>query len=120
MRPTARTLALLRSEGYTAQVVERFCPYSRRRIDLFSCIDIVAVRPGQTLGIQATSGANHSHRRDKAIAEPKLREWLLAGNRFEIWSWAKKGPRGKAKRWVERREEIRLEDLAEAVVPEAA
>ena len=120
MSPTARTLAMLRNEGYTAQVVERYCHFSRRRIDLFSCIDIVALHPGQTVGIQATSGANHSHRRDKAVAEPKLREWLLAGNRFEIWSWSKKGPRGKAKRWVERREEIRLEDLPEAVVSEAA
>lgn len=120
MSPTARTLALLRKEGYTAQVVERFCPYSRRRIDLFSCIDIVALRPGETMGIQATSGTNHSHRRDKAVAEPKLREWLLADNRFEIWSWSKIGPQGKAKRWVERREEIALKDLPDAVVTEAA
>lgn len=32
-------------------------------------------------------------------AEPKLRQWLLADNGFEIWSWAKKGPRGRAKTW---------------------
>ena len=51
MSPTARTLALLRKQGYTAQVVERYCHYSHRRIDLFACIDVLALKPGQTLGI---------------------------------------------------------------------
>jgi hypothetical protein len=31
--PTARTLELLRREGWLCQTVERYCPHSRRRID---------------------------------------------------------------------------------------
>lgn len=107
MSPTQRTLQALRKLGFVAAVVERWNPHARVRQDLFGCIDIVAIRDGiGILGIQACAGASHAARRDKAAAEPKLRTWLECGGRFEIWSWAKQGARGKRKTWTLRREEI--------------
>jgi hypothetical protein len=111
-KPTAKTLERLREMGFEAGVVERRNRFSNKTLDLFGCIDIVAVYPGVgVLGIQATSGTNHAARRTKSIAEPRLRTWLLSGGRFEIWSWSKKGPRGKRKLWTLRRDEVVLDDL---------
>lgn len=109
--PTKRALADLRELGFTCQVVERWCPFSRRRIDLFGCIDIVGAREGGILGVQACAGASHAARRKKAMDEPRLRVWLEAGGAFEIFSYAKQGARGKVKHWRLRREPITLEDF---------
>lgn len=88
----------------------------RRRRDLFGVVDILAVNGAEMigcLGVQATSdnGGNHSAHVKKAIAEPQLRAWLEAGNRFEVWSWKKSGARGKAKRWGVRMQSVKLEEL---------
>lgn len=94
--PTARTLAELRKRGETAQVVERWNKFAKKRIDLFGVIDIVVIRSalhGKRLGIvgvQATTGENHSHRREKMLAEGRAREWIAAGGQLEIWSWSQR------------------------------
>jgi hypothetical protein len=112
--PTARTLAKLREEGWTAQVVERFNPYSKTRVDLGGGIDIVAwssLGPetlSGIMGVQACAGASHAARRDKLLALPSMREWVAAGARLEIWSWAKQGARGARKLWTLRREALEL------------
>ena len=107
MSPTARTLKVLRDSGWTAQVVERFCPFSKRRKDLFGCIDIVALIKGRIVGVQACAGGSHAARRTKSQAEPLLQNWLQAGGLFVVWSWAKQGPAGKAKRWTFRIEGLK-------------
>ena len=118
--PTQRCIAELKKLNATYQVVERWNSWAKKRIDLFGCIDILAIIPcdacesmtGRKLvGIQACAGGDHAKRRAKAMAEPKLGEWLLVGNEFEIWSWAKRGERGKRKVWTLRREEITLESF---------
>lgn len=109
--PTARTLAALRAEEWTAQVVERWNAFARVRVDLFGCIDVLAVRPGAILAVQATSGANVAARVAKSKALPALRTWLEAGGRFEVWGWAKRGRRGEKKVWTARRKAITLADL---------
>lgn len=112
MTPTQRTLALFRSLGFTAQVVERWNPHARCRVDLFGVIDILCVMPGVgVVGVQACAGSSHATRRTKAIAEPRLKAWLDSGGRFEITSWRKGGARGERKTWQPRREEIRSSDL---------
>lgn len=113
MSPTARTLKWLREEGYLAQVVERYNSFSRKRVDLWGCIDILAIRKltNGVFGIQATSTSNVSARLTKSKGCPELRVWLEAGNRFEVVGWSKKGPRGKRKLWTMVRQEITLEDL---------
>lgn len=124
--PTARTLKELRSLGYVAQVVEKWIPQCRKRLDLFGCIDILSVENGLMmpggrrgiLAVQATSGANHSARVAKAKAEPLLRTWLETGSTFEVWSWAKRGARGKRKLWTLRREHLTLNDLPSTGAPQ--
>lgn len=105
--PTQRALKELRKLGYVAQVVERWNPYARVRIDLFGGIDVIGVKPGcQILGVQATSGTNHAARVSKLRGEPQLAAWVQSGGQLEVWSFAKKGPRGKRKTWELRRERI--------------
>ena len=106
--PTQRTLAELKKRGCVYQVTEHWNPFARRRVDLFGVIDVLAIDGGRIIGIQTTSGDNHSKRIDKAREEPRLIAWLLAGGRFEVWSWAKRGARGKRKLWTLRRTEALL------------
>lgn len=102
--PTSRSLDLARSQGWTAGVVEKWNPHARIRQDLFGVIDIVALDDNQgVLAIQACAGSGASARIKKSLAEPRLKIWLERGSRFEVWAWAKRGPRGKAKRWSVRK-----------------
>lgn len=127
--PTARTLAECRKRCWPAGVVEKFVrfPPPGHHVDLFGVLDVVAItteidsiaymigteppRKGVgTLGIQACAGGDHGKRRAKILAEPRARLWVEAGNRLELWSWSKRGDRGKQKRWtlrVETYEEMR-------------
>lgn len=99
--PTARSLAYLRKEGYLAQVVEKFNMFSKTRIDLFGCIDIVAVRSDVMgmLGIQVTVRSNIQDRVKKCKAELKMRTWLSADNRLEVHGWGLMGKQGKRKKY---------------------
>lgn len=138
--PTRFALRDLKKMGFVAQVVERRLPGCFITQDLFGCIDIIALRAGiGILGIQATGGdgGNHAARRNKALGtapviekpaaagkrkrapvRPKLREWLEAGGRFEIWSYRKAGAQGKRKLYALRREELTLDDLPAEPPPE--
>lgn len=98
MSPTARTLKLLRDQGYHAEVVERWIPQRRIRKDLFGFIDIVAIMNGQLLGVQATSGSNVSARVKKIKESPLYRTWLSTGAYLHVIGWRKlcrRGPNGK-------------------------
>lgn len=123
MSPTARTLAECKRRGWIAQVVEQTIPRTFIKRDLFGVIDIIAVEPsrsltggmvcdlvvpGRIIGIQATSGTNHAARVAKAKAEPRTAHWLGAGGVLEIWSWSKRGGKGKRKLWVLREEAVVL------------
>ncbi len=99
MSPTARSLKLLRDAGMTAQVVERFCHFSKRRIDLFGVIDIVAMSNWHIIGVQTTSGDNVAARLAKINAEPRALAWVKAGGSLEVHGWKQRGPRGKRKTW---------------------
>jgi hypothetical protein len=101
--PTARTLNLLRAEGFEVDVVERRLPHCCVSVDLFNMFDLIAVRadlPG-SLGVQCTSGANHAARVRKLLANPVLPVWLRAGNGAVVVSWRK--VKGK---WLSRREAL--------------
>jgi hypothetical protein len=110
-QPTARTLAALRKEGWTCAVVEKWIPQMKRRVDLFGCIDIVAIREGETLGVQCTTRDNQSSRITKIHEEPRMRLWVAAGNRLAVYGWAKRGPKGKRKLWQATVTELTISDL---------
>lgn len=112
--PTQRSLKHARDLGYVTAIVERWNAHAAIRQDLFNFIDLLLMpRHESLIGVQATSGANHATRRNKSEAEPNLRLWLECGCRFEVWSWSKRGARGKRKLWTLRREAITLADLNE-------
>ena len=90
MSPTQRSLAYLRKLGYHVSIVEHFNHWTKRRNDLWGFADLLAIRPGEVLAVQVTSGSNVSAR-VKKIAEhentPLVRE---AGIRIEVQGWTKK------------------------------
>lgn len=110
--PTARTLAALRQDGWTAEVVERFNSFTKRRHDLFGGIDILAFRDGEIMGVQATSDSHVADRVAKLSYIPELRKWVAGGRRLEVWGWSKKGPRGKRKLWTVRTVAMGVKDFA--------
>lgn len=101
MTPTARTLATLRADGWTAEVVERWNPHARVRHDLFNIADILAVRGRETLAVQVTAGSGVSARVRKLTASPALPLLAAAGWRVEVHGWRKVKVRrgGRASRW---------------------
>lgn len=110
MSPTQRARAFCKANGWTSQIVERFNVYAKVRVDLFGVIDLLVLdgNGGGPLAVQVCAGGDHAKRRTKALAEPRLGEWLASPARFEIWSFAKRGARGKPKRWKLHREPIVL------------
>ncbi len=115
-RPTSRTLELLRKDGHTCQVVERWQmipghPGGGVRQDLFGGIDVVVIMDNVIVGIQCGAASGHSGHKHKLLAEGRMLAWLNAGARLLIHSWALQGPRGKAKRWLVRIEELTIADF---------
>lgn len=66
--------------------------------------------PGSFL-IQVSSDSGHSSRVKKALAEPRLLEWLQNGNRFSVWTYGLRGAKGKRKLWKLRETKIGVEDF---------
>ncbi len=109
--PTARSLELLREMKFQCQVVESFNHFTKQRKDLFGIIDILAVHETLgILGVQTTTGSNHSARFKKACKAP-LHKWFRAGAHMAIWSWSKRGKQGERKLWTVRVQQVVLEDL---------
>ncbi len=88
--PTSRSLEALALSGWTAQKVEYWLSFGGKggiRKDLFGGIDIVAVRPNEVLGVQATSKSNVSARVKKLLGLPAIRAWVESGAKLECWGW---------------------------------
>lgn len=112
--PTSRTLEALRKDGWTAGVVEKWIPQRRIRQDFLGCIDIIAIKGEQTLGIQATSVSNQANRMTKLEGHEGAAAWLAGGNRrLEVWGWGKRKLKrgGKAMRWYATVRPVALSDL---------
>lgn len=95
LSPTQRSLAALREAGYTAAVVEHWNPHARIRQDLFGFVDILAIRDGETLAVQATSRSNVSSRvrKIKIHEHDNLAAVLGAGWRVQVHGWGQRKPR---------------------------
>ena len=88
--PTQLSTQECTRRGWTFQIVEHYHHHARRRMDLFGFGDILALdgKPGSLI-IQATTVTNISTRARKIEASGLAIEWLHAGNRIEVWGWAK-------------------------------
>lgn len=109
-----RTLAALRENGHIAAKVEHWNAYGRVRQDFCGWADILYFHPdgeGVT-GVQVCAGSGHAAHRDKLLKESRLRDWVRGNARWaEIWSWSKKGAKGKRKTWQVRIEPVIYEDF---------
>ena len=118
--PTARTLAECRTRGWLAQVVERWNPYARVRVDLFGFIDLLACVEGRLLGIQATTNANAASRLTKILEHPNAGAWLRTGCELYVWSWGqykwrlRSGAWSRARRWRLTERRVTLTELRDA------
>lgn len=111
--PTVHTLAELKRLGYRTAIVERFCSFTKRRHDLFGCIDVLALRGDCVglLGIQCTAASGLAARVSKVLsldADGLISDWLQAGNRLECWGWRKRAKPVGRKWWHANRREIVL------------
>jgi len=105
MSPVQRTLKYLRDHGYTAEKTEHFNFYAKKRQDLFGFIDVLAVNDEHLLALQVSDGAHHAGHTSAIKALPVARQ-LVFHMDVEIWSWSKRGRRGKRKLWALRRESL--------------
>jgi len=98
--PTQRSLKLLRDRGFLPWVAEYYHAFSRRRVDLYGIIDIVAIKKEErgVLGVQTTVASAVSARIKKISASPAARIWVMAGNRIVIHGWRK--PTKTRKKWT--------------------
>lgn len=94
--PTQRSLKHLRDLGYLAGVVEKWNPHSKTRHDLYGLIDILAIRRGEVLGVQATSGSNVSARVTKITEHENLGRIREAEMLLVVHGWRKNA----AGKWV--------------------
>ena len=111
--PTQRCIQVLKDRGWTYQVTEVWNAFAHIRQDLFGCIDILTCHPDVgIIGIQACVGGSHAARRDKALIEPRLFDFIQSGGHFEVWSWSERGERDEQKVWTLRTERFDLKDPA--------
>ena len=87
--PTQRTLKALRDDGWTVAIVEHWNPHARIRQDMFGFIDLVAVKPGRTLAIQACAGASSAARVEKITNAELVGPVREANWDIQVWAWRK-------------------------------
>jgi hypothetical protein len=106
----------LREKGYYCPddcIVERFIKFVGRK-DLFGIIDLIALKPGEILGVQSCSTGYSAHYRTITIEKMAASiKWLQAGGQLELWSWRKlkKVRGGKATYWSARIKRFNLTDF---------
>jgi hypothetical protein len=94
---TARSKWQLEGDGYTVAIVEHYNAFTKRKHDLFGCIDILAIGNGETIAVQVTSKSNMSSRRHKIQDSDAYPEMVRAGWRVQIHGWYKEGNRWQCK-----------------------
>ena len=90
--PTQKSLEHLRKQGYVAEVVEKTIPKTFIKKDLWGFVDIVAIRDGETVGVQATSVANVSSRVNKIMDSEHYHTVKDAGWKIEVHGWERRKP----------------------------
>jgi hypothetical protein len=96
MSPTQLTLRKLKTDGWTTlAIVEHWNPFARIRQDLFGCIDILALKDGDTLAIQCTTYNNRWARVKKISENDHIANMRKCNWSIEVWGWRK----NKSNKW---------------------
>jgi hypothetical protein len=85
-----RTIALFKERGYLCDTVESYNAFTKRKKDLFSIFDILAIGNGETIGIQITSKSNMSSRIRKISESEFLPELVRSNWKILVLGWYKK------------------------------
>jgi len=101
------------NRGGTVWIANWYDHYTQRRHDLGGFIDLIALYGPDTIGVQATTGANVTARTKKICGPraPAAREWLERQNRIQVWGWSKYAKPVNGRWWRPRIVDITLEDL---------
>ena len=89
MTLTQRTIKMMRDQGYMVATVEYYNAFTKRKHDLFGCIDLLAIGNGETIAIQVTSKSNMSARIKKIESSDALPEMLRSKWRILVHGWWK-------------------------------
>ena len=100
--PTQRSLEYLREQGYHAEVVERFNSFTKRRHDLWTWCDILAIKKDEVLAVQVTA-ADVAKRIKKIQDSDTVALVRDAGIRIHVHGWTKR---------ANGRYAIRVEDIS--------
>jgi hypothetical protein len=90
---TARSKDLLTEQGYKVALVEHYNAFTKRKHDLFGCIDLLAIGNNETVAVQVTSKSNLSARKHKIEDAEAYPEMLKSGWRVVLHGWYKEGNR---------------------------
>lgn len=85
----AKTMKLIRDEGFFIGKVEHYNSFSRKKQDLFGIIDYVAMGNGMIVGVQSTSYSSKSAHRMAILESSVLPVWLRSGGKFILVCWKK-------------------------------
>lgn len=100
--PTQRSLEHMREQGFRCQVVEHWVPHVNIRRDLFGFIDVLCIKDGQVVAIQACSGTDVSKRVLKIVESEAQPDVVKCGWRIVVHGWRKNAKN----RWVLREVEL--------------
>ena len=97
MSLTTRSTAHLRDLGYMVATVEHYNSFTKRKHDLWGCIDLLAIGNGETVAVQVTSKSNLSARRHKIEEAEAYPEMIRSGWRIVLHGWWKEKNRWQLK-----------------------
>lgn len=89
LSPTQRSKAHLEALGYQVAITEHWNPWARRRVDLWGFVDLLAIKPNETLAVQTTSATNVSARVKKIAEHENVGFVRDAGWRILVHGWGK-------------------------------
>ena len=90
--PTERSIAALKKGGYLVAIVEKFNPHVGPygiRQDLFGFGDLLALRQGEILLVQTTSGSNLAARVTKIMSHVNFPLVVASGMKVRVHGWRK-------------------------------
>lgn len=97
MSLTARSTAHLRDLGYIVATVEHYNSFTKRKHDLFGCIDLLAIGNGETVAVQVTSKPHLANRRHKIEEAEAYPEMIRSGWKIVLHGWFKEKNRWQLK-----------------------
>jgi hypothetical protein len=94
---TPKSKALLVEQGYQVALVEHYNAFTKRKHDLFGCIDLLAIGNGETVAVQVTSKSNLAARKHKVEEAEAYPEMLRSKWRVILHGWFKENNRWQLK-----------------------